>query len=370
MMLGPEVKFADRDYLIIDGKKFLYLGGTDYHRLTSHPETINAVARAAKEFGIGTTGSRTTTGNHSILLQLEEKAANFFETEASVVLPSGYLSNSVLMQSISDEFNLLFIDEKAHPSLVDAANMACYMHDKKLVRFKSMDTQSLDDQLKKHLIKGSRPLIMTDGVFAADGGIPPLNEYVQLIGDYDGKILLDDAHAMAVVGKTGKGSWEEMGINRDMIYQTGTLSKGFGAFGGIIAGESNLAEAIYNKSLAFVGSTGLSLPLAAAGLYSVSHLLQNRISITHLQEKAVKLKKRFRGIGFVMPETTAPIFSISHGDVNKNTRLKKLLFKNNIYPPFMNYPGAPDGGHFRFIITSLTTDDQINQLYDTIKSSL
>jgi 7-keto-8-aminopelargonate synthetase-like enzyme len=301
---------------------------------------------------------------------LEEKAANFFETDTSVVLPSGYLSNSVLAQSISDEFNIIFIDEKAHPSLVDAANMACYMRDKKLVRFKSMNTQSLDDQLKKHLNKGSRPLIMTDGVFAADGGIPPLNEYVQVINDYDGKILLDDAHAMAVVGKLGKGSWEEMGIDREMVYQTGTLSKGFGVFGGIITGDSDLAETIYKKSMAFVGSTGLSLPLAAAGLYSISHLLQNRAIITQLQERAIKLKKKFRDIGFNMPETTAPIFSISHGEVNKNTRLKKLLFKNNIYPPFMNYPGAPDGGHFRFIITSLTTEDQINLLYDTIKSSL
>lgn len=369
-MLGPEVKFAERDYLIVEGRKFLYLGGTDYHRLSSHPETINAVASAAKEFGIGATGSRTTTGNHSIMLQLEEKAAKFFNTEASVVLPSGYLSNSVLLQSISDEFTIIFIDEKAHPSLVDAANQTCYIHDKKLIKYKNLDVQSLEDQLKKYLTKDSRPLIMTDGVFAADGDIPPLREYVQVINNYHGKILLDDAHAMAVVGKTGKGSYEEKGISRDMVYQTGTLSKGFGAFGGIIVGGSDLAEAIYNKSLAFVGSTGLSLPLVSAGLFSISHLLLNRISITHLQERAVALKRRFRSIGFKMPETTAPIFSITHEDVTKNNRLKRLLFKNNIYPPFMSYPGAPDGGHFRFIITSLTTDDQINLLYDTIKSSI
>ncbi len=370
MMLGPEVKFVDRDYLTIDGRKLLYLGGTDYHRLSSHPKTISALISAAKEFGVGSTGSRTTTGNHSILLQLEEKVAEFFETEASIVLPSGYLSNSVLMQGISDGFDIIFIDEKAHPSLFDAANQACYAYDKKLIKFKNMDSQNLEELLNKNIIKDSKPLIMTDGVFPVNGEIPPLEEYAQVISNYNGKILLDDAHAMAVVGKTGKGSWEEKGINRDIIYQTGTLSKGFGAFGGIISGEHILANEIYSKSLAFVGCTGLALPLAAAGLNTVSYLLQNRINIIHLQERAITLKNRFRNIGFVMPENTAPIFSITHGNVTRNMRLKELLIENDIYPPFMNYPGSPEGGHFRFIITSSTTDDQINLLFDTIKSSL
>jgi len=369
-MLGPEVTFTDRDYLIIDGRKLLYLAGTDYHRLSGHPKTISAVTRAAKKFGIGSTGSRTTTGNHSLLLQLEEKAAIFFETEASVVLSSGYLSNSVLLQGISDRFNIIFIDEKAHPSLYDAATQACYMTNKKLVKFRYMDPQSLEDILKKYLSKGSRPLILTDGVFPVNGDIPPLNEYAQVINNYAGKILLDDAHAMAVVGKTGKGSWEAKKIDRDLVYQTGTLSKGFGAFGGIITGERDLAAEIYDKSLAFVGSTGLALPLAAAGLSSVSHLLANRVSITQLQARAISLKKRFRKIGFEMPETTAPIFSITYDNSSKNIRLKELLIENGIYPPFMEYPGSPAGGHFRFIITSSTTEDQINMLYETIKSSL
>jgi len=211
---------------------------------------------------------------------------------------------------------------------------------------------------------------MTDGVFPARGDVPPLEAYAGIIEAYDGKILVDDAHAMAVLGKTGKGSWEHCGINRDLIYQTGTLSKAFGVFGGVVPGSSQLIADIHAKSPAFVGCTGLALPLAQAAACSVAHLQAHPYLITDLQARSLGLKARFEAIGFSMPSTPVPIFSITHGDVDKNTRLKRLLLKNSIYPPFIKYPGSPPGGHFRFIITSSTPDEQIDLLFDTVKSSL
>ena len=92
--------------------------------------------------------------------------------------------------------------------------------------------------------------------------------------------------------------------------------------------------------------------------------------ITDLQERSLRLKQRFEAIGFSMPPTPTPIFSITHRDVDKNKKLKRLLLENKIYPPFINYPGSPPGGHFRFIITSSTPDEQIDLLFDTVKSSL
>ena len=365
-MLGPEVKFVDRDYVIFDGKKLLYLGGIDYHRMSNNPMIIQSMSEAALEFGLNPTGSRTTTGNHSLYIQLEKKVGEFFESETSVVFPSGYLANIILLQAIAKEYDTFFIDETAHSSIVDAAN-GC---NNKIVRFKYLDAQSLEDQLQKHLQMDAKPLVMTDGVFPARGAIPPLNEYARVIKKYGGKILIDDAHAMAVVGETGKGSWEEEGIDRDLIYQTGTLSKGFGVFGGIIPGDKKLIGNIHENSLAFVGSTGLALPLAAAAIRSVTHFIANQHLISGLQERALALKARFKEISFEMPETPTPIFSVTYHDIDKNKRLYNLLIKNGIYPPFINYPGAPPGGHFRFILTSSTPEEQVDLLFDTIKSSL
>ncbi len=212
-------------------------------------------------------------------------------------------------------------------------------------------------------------MILTDGVFPARGEIPPLDQYVEIARRYGTKILVDDAHALAVVGEKGMGSWEEKGIDREFIYQTGTLSKGFGVFGGIIPGDMSLISAIREKSPAFIGATGMPLPIAAAAIKSFEYLKANRQRIAALRRRSLELKKKFRSLGFDLPQSPAPIFSITFNDESKNRKLYRILLENGIFPPFINYPGAPAGGHFRFIITSVTTDEQINLLLDTIKSS-
>jgi 7-keto-8-aminopelargonate synthetase-like enzyme len=366
MTLGPVLKFVDRDYVLFGGKKLLYLGGIDYHRMSNDPTILKAVADAAFEYGLNPTGSRTTTGNHPLYLELERKVAEFFESEASVVFPSGYLGNIILLQAIAEEYGIFLLDRISHSSVVDAARQS----GKKMVFFDHLDAQDLNRKLEEHMKAHGRPLILTDGVFPARGEIPPLEQYAEVVREYDGKILIDDAHAMAVVGKTGKGSWEAKGVHRDLIYQTGTLSKGFGVFGGIIPGKRELISEIQKKSLAFVGATGLPLPLAAGAIKSVGHMISHRQTIVDLQERALELKDRFRQLGFDLPQSPAPILSITFYDEEKNKRLYGILIRNEIYPPFINYPGAPPGGHFRFIITSITTDEQVNLLFETIKSSL
>ncbi len=370
MMPAPEVRFIDRDYVLVNGRKLLYLAGTDYHRLSGHPLTRRAMARAAENFGAGPTASRVTTGNHKVYSELEDKIAGFFETEGALVSPDGYLSNMILLQAIGREYDSIFIDERSHPSIRDAANMAAGMYGTKVVRFRHMSSGSLRDEIRKNLRKGFRPLVMTDGVFPYDGSIPPLEDYIGIIQDYEGRILLDDAHAMAVAGPGGKGSWEEKGIERERIYQTGTLSKGFGVSGGIITGNRELIGEIWERSDAFAGCTGLSLPLAAAGMFTVSYLTSNRWKIRRLQEKTIELKERFKAIGLQMPPTPVPVFPLALDDPVRNERLKDKLVKNGIYPSFIRYPGAPAEGLFRFIITSATTDEQINLLFETVKTAM
>jgi 7-keto-8-aminopelargonate synthetase-like enzyme len=365
-MLGSPVKFVDRDYVIFEGKRLLYLSGIDYHRMSNDPEILKALSKAAFEYGISPTGSRTTVGNHFLYVELEERIAGFFDSEASVVLPSGYLANTVLLQAVADEYDTFFLDEASHSSIVDAARP----FGREMIYFKHLDPQSLEESLQKQLKKNSKPLIMTDGVFPARGEIPPLDQYAEIAKRYEAKILIDDAHAMAVVGKKGMGSWEEKGVDREVIYQTGTLSKGFGVFGGTIPGEIRLISAIQNRSLGFIGATGLPLPLAAAAIKSIEYLSTNRQRIADLRRRSLDLKDKFRELGFDLPQSPAPIFSITFHDPSQNRRFYRILLENGIYPPFINYPGAPSGGHFRFIITSLTTDEQTTLLLETIKSSL
>lgn len=364
-MLGPSVKFVERDYVVFEGKKLLYLSGIDYHRLSSHPEILEALSEAALKFGISPTGSRTTVGNHFLYVELERKLAEFFETEASALLAGGYLANTVLLQAVAEEHDIFFLDEASHSSVADAARLI----GRETVYFEHLESQSLEENLRRRLKRGSKPLILTDGVFPARGEIPPLDQYVEIAGRYGAKILTDDAHALAVVGEKGLGSWEEKGIDRGFVYQTGTLSKGFGVFGGVIPGELGLISQIRGKSQAFIGATGMPIPLAAAAIKSVEYLSANRGKILDLRRRSLALKRKFRSLGFDLPPSPAPIFSITFHDEEQNRRLYRILLEKGIFPPFINYPGTPAGGHFRFIITSRTTDEQIGLLLEAIISS-
>jgi len=365
-MLGPQLKFVDRTFVLFEGKKYLYFGGIDYHRMSNHSEIIQTLADAAKEYGLNSTGSRTTTGNHPIYIELEQKVAEFFATEDAAIFGGGYLANIILLQGLSGKHNLFIADEVSHSSIVDAAKM----FNAEMIFFKHTDANDLEQKMRDHVKPHHQPLILTDGVFAARGEIPPLADYAKIVATYDAKILIDDAHAMAVVGKTGKGSWEDEGISRDCFYQTGTLSKGFGIYGGIIPANKKLIASIQQKSAAFIGSTGLPLPVAAAAINSIEYIQKNNHLITDLQLRSIKLKQKFIQLGFDLPQSPSPIISITFYDEKKNDRLYQLLLTNGIYPPFINYPGAPRGGHFRFALSSFHSDAQIHSLYNVVKSSL
>lgn len=365
-MLGPPLKYIDRDYITHRDQKLLFFGGTDYHRMSRHPKVLKAMSDAALEYGLSCSGSRITTGNHPVYLELEQKIAEFFGTESTVVFGSGYLANIILLQAIEEDFDSFVLDEMSHSSLVDAAKI----FKKNIVYFRHNDPAHLAEQLRVNSNRRAKVLVMTDGVFAARGELPPLKEYAELARKYHAKILTDDAHGMATIGENGKGSWEEFGIDRGLIFQTGTLSKAFGVYGGVITGNERLISKIHQKSLAFIGSTGLPLPLAAAAIQSVSYLHSNAHIIQDLQQKSMDLKQKFVSLGFDLPQSPTPIISITNYDEQKNKYLYQLLMEKGIYPPFINYPGGPHGGHFRFAISSHHTSEQINLLFEAVKSSL
>lgn len=365
-MLGPLLTFVDRTYVLHEERKLIYFGGIDYHRMSNNPQILQSLTHAAYEYGLNSTGSRTTIGNHPIYVDLEATAADFFQTEAAAVFGSGYLSNLIFLQAASEKHDIFFIDEISHSSIVDAIKQ----FNKQMIFFRHLDTDNLERQMIKHLKPGNTPIISTDGVFAARGEIPPLSDYAQIAAKYDAKILIDDAHAMAVIGHTGKGSWEHAGIDRQIVYQTGTLSKGFGVYGGVIPENYDIIGKIQKTSNAFIGSTGLPLPVAAAAIKSIRYLQKNPQLIRKLQTCSLALKKKFRQLGFDLPLFPSPIISITFNDEKKNKILHEILLENGIHPPFTNYPGAPLGGHFRFAISSVHKDSQIDLLYETIKSSV
>lgn len=363
--MGPQLEFVGDTEVLHQGKRWIFFGGNDYHRFSRHAAVVEALVGAARIHGINTAGSRYTTANHKLYMELERTLADFLGTEASLICSAGYLSSTVLLQGISEQFDLICIDEIAHASLVDGARQS----GKPITLFRHGDSDHLKQLLHQQLKPLQRPLVLTDGIFASIGDLAPLQAYAELMEKYNGRIVTDDAHAVGVIGDTGKGSWEEARVARGLIFQTGTLSKGLGGFGGFVSGAKLEIDGIRSRSGAFKGSTPMPLPIAAASIRAIEILQAEPEKIARLRQRSEQVKPRLRALGFRVSEGLAPICSVTYLDVDKNRILGECLKESRIFPSFIDYPGSPPGGHYRFTLSSAHSEEEIEALCSAVETS-
>ncbi len=164
--------------VVLNGKSYLYFGGTSYFQLHSHPEVIKAANEATLQYGIGSATSRTMTGTTPLLEKIEMKLASYFNTEDAVYLPSGYLSSHAGLMALKELglYQLIFLDESSHYSLAEGAAAT----GKPVISFRNRDPQDLEALMKKHLGAGQRPLVASDGLFPVMGTLAPIRDYLDL----------------------------------------------------------------------------------------------------------------------------------------------------------------------------------------------
>ena len=338
------------------GRTLCYFGGCDYFRLSRHPAVLRATQRGLSEFGLNVAASRLTTGHHAAYTQLEREMVRFFDAESALLLPSGYLSDLAVAQALAGEFSIALIDERAHACLRDAAQMlGCRVR-----QFRHRDVADLARVLARCSSK-TRPLVLTDGMFSADGTVAPLRDYLAVL-PRRGMILVDDAHGAGVLGRRGRGTLEFAGVGRSRVVQTITLSKAFGVYGGAVLCSRELRRRILASSRVMIGATPLPPPLANAALASVKTLATNPHLREQLRKNAGRVRSALAAAGFVLPDSPGPIISICPRHSRDVARLRRALLAANILPPFMHYPGGPRAGHFRFAISSAHTAAQLNAL--------
>lgn len=344
-----------RTYIRQHGKIFSYFGGCDYFRLASHPNILKAVREGMKRYGLNVAASRITTGNHEAYLRLEKTLANFFGTETAVLTNSGYVTNLMVAQSFAGQFSHALIDERAHAALNDATD---FLHCP-VLRFKHRDVASFAATLQR-CGKQARPIVLTDGMYAHNGSVAPLAAYLKLL-PRAGLIVVDDAHGVGTVGKTGRGSIEAEGVSRNRIVQNITLSKAFGVYGGAIICSKALRQK-FMTSRFFIGSTPLPLPLAYAATKSVELLKANKKVRTQLRVNADHIKTKLRAQGFPLADFPGPIVPVQLKTAAAINKLQTELRAAKIFPPLIHYPGSPAGGYFRFVISSEHTLRQLDDL--------
>lgn len=356
-MIEPEpLQQVHRTFVRFQGRTLSYFAGCDYYRLASHPKVLKAVETGTRRSGLNVAASRLTTGNHPLYRQLELALAHFFTAPDALLVSSGYLTNLAVAQAFSGQFSHALLDELAHPSLVDAARyLEC-----PVLRFKHRDSNALALAVQR-CGPGTRLILMTDGMFSRDGSAAPLKSYLKLLPD-DALILVDDAHGAGVIGKTGKGIVEHEAVSRRRIIQTVTLSKALGAFGGAIMCASAVRARIVSRSSVFGASTPLPLPLAGAALTACRVLSAGNATHQRLVQNALQVKNALRQAGLPLPEAPGPIIAFSTGSPKMRKNLERALLAAAIYPSFIRYPGGPEAGYFRFVISSEHSPAQLARL--------
>jgi 7-keto-8-aminopelargonate synthetase-like enzyme len=354
-MREPEpLQQIDRTYVRYKGQKLSYFAGCDYFRLSSHPTVVHAAASGLKHYGLSVSASRLTTGNHAIFRALEKALVDYFDADAALLVSNGYNTNAIVAQALRDDVSHALIDDKAHVSLQDAARQfTC-----PVIRFASRNPQDLKRKLPR---SAKRILLLTDGMFANDGCIAPLAQYAKVLPKA-ALMLVDDAHAAGVLGRTGKGTIEETDIPRTRVIQTITLSKAFGAYGGAILCTPALRETIIQKSGMFAGSTPVPLPLANAALAGIAILKRDKGLRRRLLTNTRFVKSALVQHHPTIVDSPAPIVTLVPATSDQAAATCKRLLAHKVFPSFIQYPGGPPNGYFRFVISSEHTNDQLFDL--------
>ncbi len=358
--LPEPLQQIDRTYVRFGKRKLSYFAGCDYFRLASHPKVLAALEQGAKKFGLNVAASRLTTGNHELYGKLEESLAELFGSDSAVLVSNGYATNLIVAQALAGDFSHVFIDEKAHSSLADAA----LLFDCPIVKFKHRDPADLSRAVLR-IGNSTKSILLTDGMFSHDGSLAPLKSYLKILPK-NSILLVDDAHGAGTLGKTGQGSVEWHGISRRRVIQTITLSKAFGVYGGAILGSKNLRGKILTRCRMFAGSTPLPLPLVNAALTSVQVLRTDKSLRGRLVQNVSYVKNELRKTGWKILDSPGPILAVFPKTGREVEMLKTRCVAHGIFPSFIRYPGGPENGYFRFAISSEHSGNQLAALLKTL----
>jgi 8-amino-7-oxononanoate synthase len=357
------------DKTIIDGRELINFATYNYIGMCGDRAVTQAAKDATELYGTSACASRLISGEKPLHRELERELADFIGVGDSIVMVGGHATNVTTIGHLFGKDDLVLYDSLSHNSILQG----CFLSGASLVAFHHNDPEALETILRDRRHRYKRVLIVIEGVYSTDGDIAVLPEFIKLKKRYKTFLMVDEAHSMGTIGKTGRGIGEYFAINpHDVDLWMGTLSKSFASCGGYIAGSKELVEYLKYTAPGFVFSVGMSPPNAAATLASIRVLKAEPERATRLQARAklfLKLAQE-RGLNTGMSQDS-PVIPIIVGDSLKSIALSQNLFKRGINVPFMIYPSVPQhGARLRFFVTCNHTEEQIQLTVDTLAEEL
>jgi 7-keto-8-aminopelargonate synthetase-like enzyme len=356
---------------VIDGREHTVFGGCNYLGLAHHPAVHQAITAGLARWGATVTASRETTGNTAAHEAMEREIAAFLDRPAAILTTEGYTANIALGQGLAGLFTSAVVDEKSHSSVIfgmgaPGLRTATYRH---------LDAADALRVLRSEVARGERPVLMTDGVFAAGGGVAPAAQLLNGLPD-SALLILDDCHGFTVLGPGGRGVAHHFGCHHDpRLVITTTFGKGLGAYGGAVTGPKPLIDRIREKSLIYRGTTPCPPAMVEGAREALRVVAREPQRLARLRENVRLLRATLAdAVGWspVQPaqatrgadgsDALIPILTFHFAPVAAMQQVQHALSAAGIFIPLIDYPNGPTPWFFRPTVTAEHTAEQIHSM--------
>ncbi|MFZ5907249.1 MAG: aminotransferase class I/II-fold pyridoxal phosphate-dependent enzyme [Nitrospirota bacterium] len=331
------IESAQDPEIVMNGKRMIMVGSNNYLGLTNHPRVKEAALAAIRKYGTGCAGSRFLNGTLDIHVELEEKLARFSRKEAALIFSTGFQVNLGVISALVGKDDIVVIDKMDHASIIDG----CRLSFGEIRKFRHNEPADLERVLKENEEKNK--LVVVDGVFSMEGDIARLAEILPLVNKYGAGLMVDDAHGIGVLGKTGRGTAEHFGLEDEVDLIMGTYSKSLASIGGFIAGSADVVHYIKHcaRSLIFSASPP---PASVASVSAAIDIIESEPERREkLWKNTGKIMDGFKSLGFRTGNSQTPIIPVIVGEDEKAFKMAMLLQDEGVFANVAVTPAVPNG---------------------------
>ncbi len=345
------------------GQRLIMCGSNNYLGLTTHPAVQKAAKDAIDRFGTSCTGSRFLNGTLELHEQLETELAEWVGKPAALAFSTGMQVNLGTISAVVGRGDVVILDKDDHASIVDGARLSWG----EVKRFRHNDMQDLENILAE-IPTTMGKLVVVDGFFSMECDIAPLPALVSICGKYGARLMVDDAHALGVLGG-GRGTAAHFGLTDEVDLIMGTFSKSFASLGGFIAGENDVIHYIKHNARSLIFSASISPPNAAAALAALHVMRDEPERIERVNMIARRMRQAFGELGFKTGNSATPIVPIVIGDTNSTFMTWKLLFQKGVFVNAAIPPAVSEGRQMlRTSFMATHREEHLNKILETFKA--
>jgi 8-amino-7-oxononanoate synthase len=350
------ISSAQDTEVIIEGQKVLMLGSNSYLGLTNHPKIKEAAKAAVEKYGTGCAGSRFLNGSLDIHLELEAALGKLVHKEAVLLYSTGFQVNLGVISALVGKGEYVLGDKSNHASIVEG----CLLSQGKFLRFAHKDMAALESRLQKIEPEAGK-LIVVDGVFSMEGDIIQLPELCRIAGQHGATVMVDDAHAIGVLGQKGAGTASHFSLTDQVHLIMGTFSKSLASLGGFIASDAETIDYLKHHSRPLIFSASMSPANSAAVLAALEIMEQEPERVAQLWRNTRRMKQGLRDLRFDLGDSETPILPVYCRDLMVAFKICKRLQEEGLFVnPVVSPAVAPGQELIRISLMATHTDKQVD----------